>query len=60
MKIIKLTDEQLKNLNIYLNRVDLKGTIEAMALTEIAVAISRAVEEPNNETQDENQGGKHG
>ena len=58
MKIIKLTDEQLKNLNIYLNRVDLKGTIEAMAMTEIAVAISRATEEEKkDEKKDENQGG---
>ncbi len=46
--IIKMTDEQRKNLMVFLNRAELKGS-EVGAFVELANAINRAQpeEEPN-------------
>ena len=47
MKLIKLTNEQLTNLMLYLNRVDMKGTTEAFAMVQIVTAISNAEDKDN-------------
>lgn len=44
MLTIELTEEQLKNLQIFLTRVDLKG-IEAVYFTQIFGIISKTIEE---------------
>ncbi len=40
--IVELTKEQISNLNNFLDRVEFKGRIEALALTEITLALKKA------------------
>ena len=40
MKIIKLSDSQIRNANIFLERVELKGLQEAVALIELSRSIN--------------------
>lgn len=44
MKVIKLDNESHKNLLIFLERVQVKGTTEAIAFLEIVKAVQKAEE----------------
>lgn len=44
MKIIKIDNESHKNLLIFLERVQVKGTTEAIAFLEIVKAVKKAEE----------------
>jgi hypothetical protein len=44
MKIIKLSDSQIRNANIFLERVELRGIQEAIALIELYRSINSANE----------------
>jgi len=44
MKIIKIDNESHKNLLIFLERISVKGTTEALAYLEIVKAVQRAEE----------------
>lgn len=51
MREIKLTDDQRKNLLIFLDRVEVKGVREASALIELVVAVKNAEDIEVNDTQ---------
>ena len=42
MKKIVLSEEDIKNLTVFLNRVDMKGATEAIAMVQIVTAIAQA------------------
>ena len=42
MKTIRLSDSQIRNANIFLDRVELKGLKEAIALIELSRVINSA------------------
>lgn len=52
MKTIKLTEQQIKNALLFLDRVECKGIQEATALVELAMAIGKAkdIEDTNDNT----------
>ena len=45
MKIIKLSDAQITNANIFLERVELRGLKEAVALIELSQSINSVEED---------------
>ena len=45
MKTIKLSDSQIRNANIFLERVELKGLKEAVALIELSRSINSVEED---------------
>jgi len=50
MKAIKLTEQQVKNALLFLDRVECKGLKEASALVELVVAIGKAEDTEDNAT----------
>jgi len=49
MKNIKLTEQQVKNLFLFLDRVELRGLKEAVALIEL----SRSINSTNGDSEEE-------
>ena len=45
MKTIKLSDSQIRNANIFLERIELKGLQEAVALIELSRSINSVEED---------------
>lgn len=47
--LYKLTDEQVKNLNAFLDRCEMKGRTETIAMYEIILALASPIKEKKEE-----------